>query len=519
MSRRPMIAVAAALATGILLSGCATSGAGVEVAPVEAATALPIPPLQEGQLRDGRRVYDLTAQQGTHEFAPGLVSPTLGFDGSYLGPTLLMRRGEDVRVRVRNTLDQMTTVHWHGLHVPARMDGGPHQMIDPGATWNPRWTVDQPASTLWYHPHPHGQTAQQVYEGLAGLLLVADPESAPAGLPHRYGVDDVPLVVQDKTFTESGELIVDPVGKASTGFLGDTIVVNGAAGPYREVTTEAVRLRILNASNSRFYDFAFDDSRVFDVVASDGGLLAAPVRTDHVQLSPGERAEIVVRFRAGEVTSLISRHPDFGHSIQASDRFGGGGFDVVQFRAADRLASAAPLSERLAEVPAPDEDSATKTRRFAIMGRAINGRPMDMGRIDEVVPLGQAEIWSVSNEDPQPHNFHVHDGSFRVLSVDGAPPAPDQAGYKDTVYVAPRSTVRLLVRFTDYADPRMPYMFHCHLLLHEDMGVMGQFMVVRPGQTPVPPQRPDSTNLAPEGSVMIHQDPTSGSMSHDPVRR
>lgn len=504
----------------LVLAGCATSGAGVEVRDGEAAASLPIPPLQRGDQESGRRIFHLTAQQGTHQFGPGLDSATKGFDGTYLGPTLLMRRGEDVQVDVRNELDQMTTVHWHGLHVPARMDGGPHQMIAPGATWQPRWRVDQPASTLWYHPHPHGQTAQQVYEGLAGLLLVEDPAAAPAGLPHQYGVDDVPLVVQDKTFTDSGELVVDPVGKASTGFLGDTIVVNGATGPYREVTTEAVRLRLLNASNARFYDFAFDDSRTFQVIASDGGLLAGPVTTDHVQLSPGERAEIVVRFFPGETTTLMSRQPDFGHSIQASDRFGGGGFDIVEFRAAAQLASSPHVADRLADLPAADEAAARTTRQFAIMGRAINGRPMDMGRIDEVVPVGQSEVWSITNRDPQPHNFHVHDGSFRVLSVDGAPPAPDQAGYKDTVYVAPRSNVRILVRFSDYADPTMPYMFHCHLLLHEDMGVMGQFVVVRPGQTVVPPQRPDSTNLAPEGSVTVHQDHSSaGTTSHDPVRR
>ena len=206
------------------------------------------------------------------------------------------------------------------------MDGGPHQMIAPGATWQPRWRVDQLASTLWYHPHPHGQTAQQVYEGLAGLLLVEDPAAAPPDHPHQYGVDDVPLVVQDKTFTDSGELVVDPVGKgASTGFLGDTIVVNGATGPYREVTTEAVRLRLLNASNARFYDFAFDDSWTFQVIASDGGCCRTGDDGPR-PVVPGEsRAEIVVRFSPGETTTLMSRQPDFGHGIQASDRFGGAG--------------------------------------------------------------------------------------------------------------------------------------------------------------------------------------------------
>jgi FtsP/CotA-like multicopper oxidase with cupredoxin domain len=466
------------------IAGCTSLGTTAEVRSLDAERPLLIPPREEGLPTPRGRLFRLTADEGRTDFGQGGVADTIGLNGSYLGPTLVMRRGEQVRVQLRNRLSEMTTLHWHGMHVPARMDGGPHQMIAPGGTWTPTWRIDQPAASLWYHAHPHGRTAQQVYRGLAGMLLIEDPKSdgAPA-LPDDYGVDDVPLVVQDKSFTADGELVVDPQGTASTGFLGDTVVVNGTVAPYLDVTRDVLRLRLLNAANARVFSFGFGDGREFDIVASDGGLLARPVRADRVQLSPGERAEVLVRMRPGETVALASFPPDLGHGLGITHRYGGGTFDVLQLRAADTLAPGVAPPAELAPLPAAAEPApGTRVRTFRISGRAINGRPMDMGRIDEVVAVGRPEVWEVMNADPQPHNFHVHDGSFRVLTVDGDPPAAPDAGLKDTVYVAPRSTVRLLVQFRDYTDPRWPYMYHCHLMWHEDIGVMGQFVVVGPGQ-------------------------------------
>lgn len=495
--KHPQMRMLRLVVAGLLvLAGCQAPGgdSAVRAAPVE--RPLPIPPLMQGRADDsGRTVFDLTAQEGRTDFGQqGGPADTIGLNGSYLGPTLRMTDGRQVAARVKNTLDEMTTLHWHGMHVPARSDGGPHSMIQPGDTWRPRWTVDQPAATLWYHAHPHGETAQQVYRGLAGMIIIDDDSQAATSLPSDYGVDDIPLIVQDKSFTTDGQLVVDPEAGPSTGFLGEQVVVNGAMGTYVDVTTESVRLRLLNASNARVYDFGFDDGRQFQVVASDGGLLAAPVSTDSVVLTPGERAEVVVRLTAGETVTLRSTPPPLGTT--RDDSFSAGTFPIVELRADEQLAASPQVDAVLADLPEAVEDPAATVREFGIEGRAINGRPMDMNRIDMAVPVGRTEIWEVTNQDTQPHNFHVHNVQFRILSMGGGPPPAVLAGYKDTVYVAPRTTVRIQLRFSGYTDRNWPYMFHCHLLLHEDMGVMGQFVVVEPGQTAGRPPRHEEDRVA-----------------------
>jgi blue copper oxidase len=213
---------------------------------VDFSRPLAIPPLAESRIDgEGRRVFDLTAKDGTTDLGHGRTR-TLGFNGSYLGPTLRAKRGEPVLVNVHNGLSDVTSVHWHGMHLPAKMDGGPHQPVKPGATWSPTWLVDQPAATLWYHPHPHGATEDQVYRGLAGMFIVDDPGTDVAALPHRYGVDDVPVIVQDKAFDSGGQLDDGHPFMSDIGVLGDTLVVNGTVGPFHEVRSELVRLRLLN---------------------------------------------------------------------------------------------------------------------------------------------------------------------------------------------------------------------------------------------------------------------------------
>src|ERR671919_2381100 len=188
---------------------------------------LTIPPLLEPQEEDGRKVFDLTLQQGRAELLPGKPAETWGLNGSYLGPTLRAERGDRVELRVRNELPEVTTVHGQGSPPPAAADGGPHQPIEPGETWTPSWEIDQPAATLWYHPHPHGETADHVYRGVAGLFLLDDPESSGLALPDDYGVDDIPVIIQDKRLHDDGSLDFSQRLISPTGRLGDTILVNG----------------------------------------------------------------------------------------------------------------------------------------------------------------------------------------------------------------------------------------------------------------------------------------------------
>jgi blue copper oxidase len=456
---------------------------------VRFANRLAIPPLAASH-RDasGRRVFNLRAAPGKRRLRPGRATATWGVNGPHLGPTLRATRGETVLVNLRNDLPETTTVHWHGMHLPARMDGNPHQPIRPRTTWSPTWTIDQPAATLWYHPHPHQRTARHAYRGMAGMFILDDPDAAPHGLPSRYGVDDIPVIVQDIRLDDDNQLDERKPMMGGVGLLGSLICVNGTPAPYHEVATERIRLRLLNASNARVYRFGFADDRTFSLIGTDGGLLAAPYETTRVQLSPGERAEIVVTLRPGERTVLRSHQPDLGVNLW-DHRFSGGDdtLDILELRAARRLAPSPPLPDRLAEAPQIAAATAAVTRTFQLAGFSINGQRMDMSRIDFAVTKGSTEVWEVTALDGTPHNFHVHDVQFQVLSVGGKPPPPELRGWKDTVHTPPKVPVRIAMRFRDHADRDVPYMYHCHLLYHEDQGLMGQFAIVEPGHTPGTP--------------------------------
>lgn len=447
---------------------------------VEFANELAIPELAESTVdASGQRRFELTAEASTTEFTEGRETSTWGFNGSFLGPTLVAERGEKVVVDVVNELEEATTVHWHGMHLPAQMDGGPHRMIEPGQKWAPTWSVDQPAATLWYHPHPHGATEKHVARGLAGLFIINDPIERALDLPREYGVDDIPLIVQDVRFDDAGQF--ENQG-GFVGALGDQLLVNGTLAPFLEVVTTVVRLRIVNASTARTYQFAFHDDRAFDQIASDGGLLESAVSLNEIRLSPGERAEVLVSMTPGESVVLQSVAPHLGSIVP----FGGPDgsrdeFDVLQLRAAETLADAGGQPRELASIEKLNESDAIARRTFVLDGLSINEQSMDLGRIDATATAGTTEVWNVLNDMARPHNFHLHGMQFQVTSVGGAEPSASLGGWKDTVYLEPGVTYSLIIRFGDYSDPNHPYMFHCHLLRHEDAGMMGQFVVVEPG--------------------------------------
>jgi FtsP/CotA-like multicopper oxidase with cupredoxin domain len=457
------------------------------------ANRLRIPGLAASTVaEDGVREFRLSATAGTAEFLPGVPTPTWSYtDGrysaGYLGPTLRAARGEHVRVIVENRLSETTTVHWHGMHLPARYDGGPHQPIAAGERWQPELAIDQAAATLWYHPHPHGETEFQVTRGLAGMFYLDDGTNP--DLPHRYGIDDIPIILQDRSFDSGGRFTTR--GRAVTGLLGDKILINGTYSPYLPITTRDVRLRILNASTARIYHLAFADDREFAVIATDSGFLPTPQPVRRVLLSPAERAEIVVELQPGERPVLRSLPCDLNMISPLTNGAGGNDhLDLVQLRAAHALAESGRLPDRLETDHPAGLDHVAARRNFQLDGREINGQQMEMSRIDSVVGADTTELWTVQNTHNQPHNFHVHGVAFQIIPPGATIPDP-QLGWKDTVLLAAGETVQLAITFPPYEDPLTPYMYHCHLMWHEDVGMMAQFTVVNPDQVDTVPRTLD----------------------------
>ena len=486
ISLSKVLALGVAAAMSIVASGAADASGNV-LAPVPSfGNPLRIPELLEGERgADGVVRFDLNVQAGSTQFRDGAATETWGVNGTYLGPTLRAARGDTVEISVHNGVDESTTMHWHGMNVPARMDGGPYQPIDPGETWRPTWVIDQPAATLWYHPHPHGNTADHVHRGVAGMFIVDDDRTAALDLPDTYGVDDLPVIIQDRSFDSNNQFVGD--GRE----VGDEVLVNGTSRPYVEVTQQRLRLRLLNASGGSFYELGFDDGRSFQVIGTDGGLLPSPVTLERLSLSPGERAEIVVTFEPGEDAVLrdLAGNGGYAHSGDDDDTI-----DVLQFHAAADLIPSGATTNRLADVDRLDPAKTVGTRTFVLTGTQINGQDMAMDRIDATVVAGTVEIWEVIAEAGA-HNFHVHGVQFQVLDIEGAPPPAHLRGWKDTVATPAGSTTRLLVPFGTHTDPDVPYMFHCHKLRHEDLGMMGQFLVVAKG---------DEAGMPPDGHHHHH---------------
>ena len=468
--------------------------------------------------------FELVARGGRHAFGCGLAGDTVGFSADFLGPVVRVAPGETA-VAVRNRLGEAVSCHWHGLAVPGDVDGGPHQQIAPGETWNVVLPIDQPPMTGWFHSHIHERTAVQVHAGLAGVVQVSDGRDDARGLPAEYGVDDLMLIVQDRRFSGGSTGYAPGMHDVMQGYLGDTITVNGQIGAAAAVPAGIVRLRVLNASNARIYRFAMASGRPLHLVGTDSGLLPAPIALEGLPLAPGERAELLVDFGSGGedrlVADTVANGPMMGGmmgGMMGADvplespnvvRFvADGGPPARHRRLPDRL-DGRELSLGSSEAEVFRELSLTMGHgmgggmRGGGMGRmggmmggrgmmgggmggrgmgpgmmggfGIDGRPFDMSRIDLEARGGRIERWRVRSEMMQ-HPFHVHGVSFLVAAVSGGPVPAHLRGWKDTVLVD--GEVDLLMRFDHRAGPSAPYMFHCHILEHEDAGMMGQFTVV-----------------------------------------
>ena len=475
---------------------------------------LKIPELNVGEMRDDRQHYQLNIQSGSTRFFDDLDTPTLGINGSYLGPTVRLRDGDQVTMDVFNQLQESTTLHWHGLHVPASADGGPHQEIPQGGSWHPSFQVIQKAGTFWYHSHLIDKTGEQVYRGLAGMIIVDDAETDQLALPSEYGVDDIPLVIQDRRFNQDGSFqYISSHRDIMMGMRGNTVLVNGTRSPYFVPTTGKVRFRILNGSNARTYNIAFSDGRSFQQLACDGGFLGAPYDMSLLELAPAERCEIVVDFSDGNPVDLISLPMAADSPFQSRGmmrRMSGDNdrLQVLSIIPQSRLQASDTISARLTEVADFERVGIDNTRQFKLSmamgmgmmrggggggpgGRGrrgggmmgggeqffINDSAMEMDVINERIQVGTTEVWEITNDSMMMHPFHVHHGQFQVKERNGRPPHEHERAFKDTVKIGPGETVKIIMEFEHFSDPELAYMYHCHILEHEDNGMMGQFIV------------------------------------------
>lgn len=479
-SRRWFLAAALAGSTGPLLFSRSASARNIPF-----QRTLPLPQLIDAR-KEGNKLK-LVARRGRHSFFDNVYTSTAGYSSEVLGPAVRVHKGDEIAVAVENSLARSTTVHWHGLIIPSHADGGPHNAFAPGETWQTKFKIDQPECTAWFHPHPHGDTARQVYSGLSGLLLIEDGTGEGLKLPRTYGIDDIPIVLQDRSFADDGSLYYEDAPFVTMmGMRGDVVVANGVWAPVVKIPLGLVRLRILNGSNARNYNLAFDDRRVFHVVASDGGYLPRPVPMKTLLIAPGERFELVVDFSKGGSAILETGADEFAPMMGMMRDRASDAARILKLETAPELTvSDSTLPDVLIPLKSPDSTTSLRRRTFVLndhmmgmgmmgnSGMAINGRSFAMNRIDSTVSLGSTEIWQVDSQ-MLAHPFHVHGVQFRTLSLNGRKPPEHLQGRKDTILIA--RTAEILVTFTQPATREHPFMYHCHILEHEDAGMMGQYI-------------------------------------------
>lgn len=464
--------------------------------------------------------FNLTIKDTFAQLTPGNQTITAGINNKFWGPTLIFKKGDVVHLNVKNKLNEATTLHWHGFHLPAVMDGGPHQVIPAGTLWQPYWKVTNNAATYWYHPHLHEMTEEHITKGIGGLIIVRDEEESALPLPRKYGVDDIPLVLTDRSFNSQKQFTTVPYG--------DSMMVNGTLRAQTSVPAQVVRLRVLNAAIERSFNIGFSDNRNFYIITSDGGLLNAPVSVNRYLLHAGERVEILVDFKgqSGQSFDLKAYNSTLANAIAGGENFPGGPFanylgkkDFTMVH----LNVSAQTSNPITSIPTTLKNNvllkaadanltriitmsdSTGVRSPTILGPnafILNHKLFDINYNNNNVPVGNTEIWEIRSTSGFGHPFHIHDVEFNILSINGAAPPAAQAGWKDVVFVPSRQTVRFIAKFEDYADALHPFMYHCHISLHEDEGMMGQFVVT--GST-----TPTLEPIKNESNIVVYPNPAN----------
>ncbi|MEU6381590.1 multicopper oxidase domain-containing protein [Streptomyces sp. NPDC046909] len=449
---------------------------GVRSKAAAADGTLVIPDLLEGTTSDGTTTFTLATQTGTTEVLSGVSSTTSGYNQSFLGPTMKWTKGDTVLLDITNNLDEDTTVHFHGAHVPPKMDGGPQNAFSAGTTWEPTFEVLDEAKTLWYHPHALGTTAKQAVHGLAGMIIVEDDSDTSAALPSDYGVDDIPLIFQCLAVDSAGDIKYDQTGYLTSG-LSFPVLVNGTNVDDTTLGFTATktrnRFRALNASPADIITIQRSDGGTLTQIATEQGYLTEAAEVTTIRLVAGSRAEFVM-----DVTEDVTLQVVI---TTGWIRGGSGTFDFLTVSAGgtdtpDDLPSTLNTIDRY--------DTTGFTARTITLSNTgatmkINGSAgLTMASMAMIsTTLGAKEVWTITNASQLEHSFHLHDVPYQLISVNGEAPTGVDLGWRDTYEVVGGGTIVIAMEFTDFADDTYMYMLHCHLLQHEDEGMMASLMV------------------------------------------
>ena len=478
-----LILLAAAVAVGSwIVAGRPSPSSGPEESPDRTSAELVDIPLSSIVAGD-RFMRNVAGEPGTVHVAlvaapqrlqliDHVTSDVYAYNGRVPGPTLELIEGDRVTVRFRNELPEPTTVHWHGLSLPVDSDGSPLDPVQPGEEKQYSFTVSAgTAGTYWYHPHPHEETTSQITKGLYGAVVIRAPDDPlPDSFTERLLVLSDNRILADGSFDLTEPTTVKGQMDHQNGREGDLLFVNGEITPTLEIRSgEIQRWRIVNSAASRVYRLAIE-GHTFLHVGSDGGLFEHAVEVDELLIANAERVEVLVRGTgAPGSTAVLRTLPYDRYMPQTRPENWNEPRDLLTLQYSDAPpVTAEPVPETLRPIPHLDPTDASATREIVMAQNMINNRQFDMERVDVSARLGATEIWEVHNVVGMDHPFHLHGFQFQILDRNGVP--EPFRHWKDTVNVPKKETVRFIVRFSDHPGK---WMLHCHILDHEDQGMMG----------------------------------------------
>ncbi|MGB3294398.1 MAG: multicopper oxidase family protein [Phormidesmis sp.] len=476
IKRRDFLRLSAGTTAAILLSQCSRSQ-------LKSSTPVSAPiQFQTYKSEDGLLSLDLEAKAQSVQLGDRTAN-LLAYNSKVPGPLLEAKPGDKVQIRFTNQLNQPTNIHYHGLHIsPTETGDNVFLEISPGESHTYEYQIpdNHPAGTFWYHPHKHGLVAEQLFGGLAGLFIVRGELDE---IPEIKAAKEEFLVLKDFALDGNGNIFDTGHMAAMTGRAGALLTASGQINPEMTIAKGGLlRLRLLNASPSRFFHLSLEDHPLH-LIATDGGAISAPVELSDVVLAPGERVEVLVQgnqqpgdyrlinqpfnpAQGGMMGGMISRN-------QNSDSA-----EIVATLSYDGETQETTLPDQLITVePLPEPQI---TRQFTLnhgmgggmmgggMVFVINGKAFDPNRVDTQVMLDTVEDWEIINTGSMTHPFHVHTNKFQIISQNGQPAS--YSAWKDVVPVSPGETVRIRMAFRDYIGKTV---YHCHVLDHEDRGMMG----------------------------------------------